>query len=199
MNQDRITSMNGIDVATLDFKDIRWEFGVYQYVSTGSGRNKQYSSWIGVRTPMGEIKETVWYQLAETLIRRKGEQQLLGHLIQWESEHNYTNDSPDTVRKKAIQLHVDRIFDNPRWVDFVSFNCRFRPEALEDAHLVTVINECCQEPGVVTQEQIDASANGTVACPCCGRWSPFRVLEQAIQTESAARQTEEAKGGMHLC
>lgn len=176
MNQDRITSMNGIDVATLDFKDIRWEFGVYQCVSTGSGRNKQYSSWIGVRTPMGEIKETVW-----------------------ESEHNYTNDSPDTVRKKAIQLHVDRIFDNPRWVDFVSFNCRFRPEALEDAHLVTVINECCQEPGVVTQEQIDASANGTVACPCCGRWSPFRVLEQAIQTESAAGQTEEAKGGMHLC
>ena len=93
--------MNGIDVATLDFKDIRWEFGVYQCVSTGSGRNKQYSSWIGVRTPMGEIKETVWYQLAETLIRRKGEQQLLGHLIQWESEHNYTNDSPDTVRKKG--------------------------------------------------------------------------------------------------
>ena len=129
----------------------------------------------------------------------RGEQQLLGHLIQWESEHNYTNDSPDTVRKKAIQLHVDRIFDNPRWVDFVSFNCRFRPEALEDAHLVTVINECCQEPGVVTQEQIDASANGTVACPCCGRWSPFRVIEQAIQTESAAGQTEEAKGGMHLC
>ena len=170
MNQDRITSMNGIDVATLDFKDIRWEFGVYQCVSTGSGRNKQYSSWIGVRTPMGEIKETVWYQLAEALIRRKGEQQLLGHLIQWESEHNYTNDSPDTVRKKAIQLHVDRIFDNPRWVDFV-----------------------------VTQEQIDASANGTVACPCCGRWSPFRVIEQAIQTESAAGQTEEAKGGMHLC
>ena len=38
-----------------------------------------------------------------------------------------------------------------------------------------------------------------VACPCCGRWSPFRVLEQAIQTESAAGQTEEAKGGMHLC
>ena len=100
MNQDRITSMNGIDVATLDFKDIRWEFGVYQCVSTGSGRDKQYSSWIGVRTPMGEIKETVWYQLAEALIRRKGEQKLLGHLIQWESEHNYTKDSPDAVRKK---------------------------------------------------------------------------------------------------
>ena len=102
------------------------------------------------------------------------------------------------MRKKAIQPHVDRIFDNPRWLDFVSFNCRFRPEALEDAHLVTVINECCQEPGVVTQEQIDASANGTVACPCCGRWSPFRVLEQAIQTGSAAGQTEEAKGGVDL-
>lgn len=111
----------------------------------------------------------------------------------------YLRESPSQIRKAAMQLHIDRIFENPRWVDFVPFNRQYRPEILQTAHLVTVVNECCQKPGVVTQEQIDASDNGTVACPCCGRWSPFRVLEQAIQTESAAGQTEEAKGGMHLC
>lgn len=143
--------------------------------------------------------ESVWYQAAEKLIRGKGEQELLGYLTQWCSERNFLKESAGEIRKKALQLHVDRIFDHPRWVDFVPFNRQYRPEILQTAHLVTVVNECCQKPGVVTQEQIDASDNGTVACPCCGRWSPFRVLEQAIQTESAAGQTEEAKGGMHLC
>ena len=120
-------------------------------------------------------------------------------LVQWCAEHNYLKAPAEAVRKEALHLHVNRIFDDPRWVDFVPFNRRYRPEALEHAHLVKIINSCCEQPGEVTQEQIDASDNGTVACPCCGRWSPFRVLEQAIQTESAAGQTEEAKGGMHLC
>ena len=159
--------------------------------------DKKYSSWIGVRTNIGEIEENVWYLAAERLIRQNGEQEILDALVQWGTEHNYLKAPAEAVRKEALHLHVNRIFDDPRWVDFVPFNRRYRPEVLQTAHLVTVVNECCQKPGVVTQEQIDASDNGTVAYPCCGRWSPFRVLEQAIQTESAAGQTEEAKGGMH--
>ena len=195
----RIRDLRGIDFSKLEFEDLRWQYGVFQSTSTGSGREKRHGSWIGVKTGLGEIEVKVWCQAAEKLIQQKGEQELLGYLTQWCSERNILKESADRIRKRALQLHVDRIFDNPRWVDFVPFNRRYRPEALEHAHLVTVVNECCQKPGVVTQEQIDASDNGTVACPCCGRWSPFRVIEQAIQTESAAGQTEEAKGGMHLC
>lgn len=195
----RIRDLRGIDFSKLEFEDLRWKYGTFQSVSTGSGCDKKYRSWSGVKTRIGEIEESVWYQAAEKLIRGKGEQELLGYLTQWCSERNFLKESAGEIRKKALQLHVDRIFDHPRWVDFVPFNRQYRPEILQTAHLVTVVNECCQKPGVVTQEQIDASDNGTVACPCCGRWSPFRVLEQAIQTESAAGQTEEAKGGMHLC
>lgn len=199
MESRRIRDLREIDFSTLNFEDLRWKYGTFQSLSTGSGRHKKYSSWIGVRTNIGEIEENVWYLAAERLIRQNGEQEILDALVQWGTEHNYLIAPAEAVRKEALHLHVNRIFDDPRWVDFVPFNRRYRPEALEHAHLVTVVNECCQKPGVVTQEQIDASANGTVACPCCGRWSPFRVIEQAIQTESAAGQTEEAKGGMHLC
>ena len=82
-----------------------------------------------------------------------------------------------TVRHKALQLHISRIFDNPRWVNFIPFNREYRPEVLEHASLVTVINECCGKPGEVTQEQIDGACTGTVACPHCGRWSSFSIVE----------------------
>ena len=94
------------------------------------------------------------------------------------------------VRKEALQLHVARLFDNPLWVHFVTFNRQYRPEVLEMAHLVTVVNECCNTPGEVTQEQVDHSANGMIACPCCGRWSPFHCVEQA--------ENEENKLGMEM-
>ena len=120
---------------------------------------------------------SAWYQAAEALIQKAGEQKLLEALTDWESRHNYAKDSARTVRHKALQLHISRIFDNPRWVNFIPFNREYRPEVLEHARLVTVINECCGKPGEVTQEQIDGACTGTVACPHCGRWSSFSIVE----------------------
>ena len=176
MASQRIESLDAIDFSTLEFQDLRWWYGVFQSTSTGSGREKEYGSWIGVKTQLGEIEEKVWYQAAEKLIQQKEEKELLRYLTQWYSERNFLKGSAGDIRKKALRLHVDRIFDNPRWVDFVPFNHRYRPEVLKTAHLVTVVNECCQEPGVVTQEQIDAAHAGTIACPCCGRWSHFDIV-----------------------
>lgn len=99
-----------------------------------------------------------WCQIAEALINRKGESALLKSLIEWETNHNYAHASKEVVRKEALQLHVARLFDNPLWVHFVPFNRQYRPEVLETAHLVTVVNECCNTPGEVTQEQVDQSA-----------------------------------------
>ena len=81
-------------------------------------------------------------------------------------------------------MHVARLFDNPLWADYVPFNRKYRPDALKAAHLVTVINECCKKPGEVTQEQIDHALNGTIACPCCGRWSPFHCYEEQMENET---------------
>lgn len=132
-----------------------------------------------VKTRIGEIEGSVWYQAAEQLIREKGELEILDALTQWGMEHNYWKEPAVAVRKEALHLHVDRIFDNPRWVDFVPFNRRYRPEVLEQAHLVTVINACCGQPGEVTQEQIDGAYGGTIACPCCGKWSHFDIVDSS--------------------
>ena len=104
-------------------------------------------------------------QIAEELIIRKGESALLKSLIECETNHNYAHASKEVVRKETLQLHVARLFDNPLWVHFVPFNRQYRPEVLETAHLVTVVNECCNTPGEVAQEQVDQSANGMIACP----------------------------------
>lgn len=147
MRNGQINSLSEIDMEHLSFEDIRWRYGVFHPTSTGAGRDKQYSAWIGVQTSLGEIEKGVWYQAAEALIQKAGEQKLLEALTDWESRHNYAKDSARTVRHKALQLHISRIFDNPRWVNFIPFNREYRPEVLEHASLVTVINECCGKPG----------------------------------------------------
>lgn len=179
-----------VDLTSIDFPDIRWLHGVFYCNSSGTGRDKKYHPWSGVKTDRGEIEEKAWCQIAEALINRKGESALLKSLIEWETNHNYAHASKEVVRKEALQLHVARLFDNPLWVHFVTFNRQYRPEVLETAHLVTVVNECCNTPGEVTQEQVDHSANGMIACPCCGRWSPFHCVEQA--------ENEENKLGMEM-
>lgn len=192
LESQRIRDLREIDFSKLEFEDLRWKYGTFQSVSTGSGRDKKYSSWTGVKTRIGEIEESVWYQAAERLIREKGEQELLGYLTQWCGERNTCRESVGEIRKEALQLHMDRIFVAPCWVGFVPFNRRYRPEVLRTAHLVTVVSECCQEPGVVTQEQIDAACEGTIACPCCGKWSHFTITDSALSTPEY--QTEQTSG-----
>ena len=80
------------------------------------------------------------------------------------------------IRKEALQLHTSRIFDNPQWVGYLPFNKRYRPEVWDAANIVFVRMECCPEPGAVTQEQIDRSYMGQIACPHCGRWNTFTIL-----------------------
>lgn len=163
------------DVDSLTFDDLRYMYGIGESLSTGSGRNKEYSYRNSVKTKVGNIKEQHWCRLMEQLIEHSGERWLLDALIQWEKEHNYAKASPADIRKKALQLHSYRMFDNPQWVCFLPFNRRFRPDALEGAHIVWVVNECCSLPGEVTQEQIERGCAGTVCCPHCGRWSRFSI------------------------
>ena len=60
MRNGQINSLSEIDMEHLSFEDIRWRYGVFHPTSTGAGRDKQYSAWIGVQTSLGEI-ETVSY------------------------------------------------------------------------------------------------------------------------------------------
>ncbi|WP_313529291.1 hypothetical protein [Anaerotignum sp.] len=161
------------DLERLTFENLQYHLSLGQSTSTGSGRNKEYTYKHGVRTPLGVIEETEWYQLMEQLIERSDEQWLLDALIQWEKERNYTRATSADLRKEALRLHSSRIFDKPKWVYYIPFNRQYRPDVLRRAHIVTVINECCNLPGEVTQEQIDCAYAGMVFCPHCGRWSTY--------------------------
>ena len=178
-----IKTRQDIDAASFTFENLRWKYGVFRPMSSGAGRNKKHWGWCGVVTALGEVEEKVWYQLAEQLIKNAGEQQLLAHLIEWESECGYTKSSSDEVRKEAIHLHVSRIFDDPEWIHYLPFNKRYRPEIWEAAHIVYVRNECCQKVSAVTQEQIDRSSYSIIYCPHCGRWSRFTILGRRVKPE----------------
>ncbi|MDD4509366.1 MAG: hypothetical protein PHY23_00375 [Oscillospiraceae bacterium] len=173
-----INTLLEIDVAAATFSDIRWHYGTFNTLSSGEGRNKTYTYRNGVKTDLGDIEESVWYRLAEAVICREGEQQILSWLIEWESEHNYSKEPPAMLRQQALKSHAARIFDCPQWVHYVPFNKRYRPDVYAQAHIVSVVNTCCKKIGEVTQEQIDRAYEGTVCCPHCGRWSTFIIPDK---------------------
>ena len=175
-----INSIEQLDLNTITTADIRWKYGTFRPYSTGSGRDKKHFSRSGVATAIGDIQEDLWYQVAEHIAKRDGEEWLVDALAQWNKEHNYGKDSPTELRRDALQSYSYRIFDNPQWVLYVPFNQRYRPEVLETARLVTVVCDCCEKPGETTQEQIDRGQNGKVSCPHCGRWSTFTILSEEL-------------------
>ena len=103
--------------------------------------------------------------------------------VEKEERELYIGASAAELRKEALQLHIDRVFDNPQWGGYLPFNKRYRPEVWRAAHIVYVRNECCHKISPVTQEQIDHAYNGTIPCPHCGRWSEFIVLGIRLQPE----------------
>lgn len=176
MGRSWIDSLTGFDLSTVKLSDIGWQYGTGAAISSGNGRQKTYRYRNGVMTKLGDIAEHIWYSLAESIARRDGETWFVDALTTWEGEHNYIRSSSSELRRKALHLYSARIFDQPEWVAYIPFNRRFRPEVLDGAHIVTVINDCCNKPGEVTQEQINRAYGSAIACPHCGRWSHFSIV-----------------------
>ena len=61
----QIDSILQLDLDTITFSDIHWRYGTFWPYSTGSGRDKKHFSRSGVATPIGDIQEDLWYQVAE--------------------------------------------------------------------------------------------------------------------------------------
>ena len=169
------------------------DFGDYQptmedlYPMQGTGQEiTNYSGWkktktyrTGVATPIGDIKISLWIQLAEALIQRQGEQHILKALEKWLSERNYAEETPHEIYMNALNLHMQRIFDNPQWADYLPFNRQYRPTVLKNAHIVTIVSECCGLSGEITQEQLDHAYQNQVICPHCGRMSGYVIAPSA--------------------
>lgn len=178
MQQNLITS-------PLTFQDLRFCYCTGRsFLLSGSGRNKTLGYRHGVMCALGDIEQSEWVRLMHQLIDKTGEQQLYEQLLQWYTDHNYAHSSRSELEMEALQAHSHRLFDCERWVDYVPFNRRFRPEVLARTKLALIQCCCCEEPGLITQAQLDSAHNGTVCCPVCGRWSAYRIITNTKEAHS---------------
>ena len=175
-----INSIDQLDMNTITMEEVRFQYGTFRPYSTGSGRDKKHFSRSGVATPIGDIREDLWYEVTEQIAKRDGELWLVDALVQWNTEHNYGKNDPKERRRSALETYSYRSFDNPGWVLYIPFNRRYRPLVLETARLVTIVSDCCKEPKQVTQEQIDRAQADQISCPVCGRWNTFSILSEEI-------------------
>lgn len=168
-----------IDSSMLSFEPLRLHYYVGRCHSRFSGRNKEYTYVHYAHTDLGEIEMSEWSKLARELIEKHREEKLQEQLLEWVSEHNYCGDSRPKLLQESLELHISRIFDNPEWMGFVSFNQKYRPEILKQTELNWVETACCKAPGLTTGAQVEGAKarEGRIYCPICGRFSEFRICE----------------------
>ena len=160
-------------VAELKVEDVRFMYGTGRaiYIS-GTGRDKVYDYRNGCMTKIGDIEEGEWLSLMRFLIERDGELELFKQLLAWEKEHDFCDSDRKTLERDTLIKHSMRLFDDVKWVDFVRFNQKYRPEELTKATLVDIVTDCCGTPDVQTIELIGEWSK--VTCPKCGTYTTFK-------------------------
>ena len=141
VNNDAIL-INGVEylVSDLSFSDLRVHYFTGVSVRRlGDQHSKSSGYRNGVMTGIGDLEFPVWETLVRDLIHRSGEDELLNSLIVWLEGAPWLRTKRE-VELYALELHADRIFDNPDWVDYVTFNRKYRPGILQG-------DECSHESG----------------------------------------------------
>ena len=171
MNGGIITSIDELNLEEITFENMRWQYGTLLSHCVGKRSEKKTYYTHCVKTSLGVITESVWYQLAELMVQRTHEEELFHHLLQFESEtpHNSCFDF-NKLEHYTLELYIDRIFDHPGWVGFISFNRKYRPEYIKDMEFIQIKSDCCGAIGEVTEDQIHPVG---APCPRCGRFAPF--------------------------
>lgn len=88
------------------------------------------------------------------------------------------------IERNALELHAYRIFDNPLWVDFVPFNEKYRPEVLENADLVWVVNEINPAPQRIPREKMERDNATSFHCHVCGKWIEVKNQNGGTENEN---------------
>ena len=165
-------------MSEISFADLRCRFQTGRsYVVSGEGRNRVYGYRNGVQCALGDLERSQWCELAIDLIQRKGELELYKQLLQYLKDHNYAKASNKELEYHALELHMDRIFDNELWVDFLPFNQKYRPDFLPATRLILILPDCCKTAGYITQARYEKNINFNY-CPHCKRWTKISLAEE---------------------
>lgn len=200
MGMQRIDSASEIDPGIIDFSNICCRYRTGVDTTTGSGVYKKHSYRHGVMTKLGDIEITVWTKIVEQLIEKNDEKWLFDVLVRWETKGDYINRTRKELWYLVLELYTSRIFDNPEWIDFISFNRKYRPDALKQVKIITVVNECCGLLGEVTQEQINSAFGGKIFCPHCSRRSIFEIISKTESIDYHVKEnTDEKRSNSNKC
>lgn len=74
--------------------------------------------------------------------------------------------------KRHANDDLESEFDDVKWVDYVRFNQRYRPDELAKAKLVDIVTDCCGTHDVQTIELVETWLK--VTCPKCGTYTTFK-------------------------
>ncbi len=133
MHGKEIDRLQDINVLEVSFKSLDCHY------ITGRPNGSRYRT--GNVCELGNIEESVWYELADGLIESSGEKALFNALIAWSKEYCFFLHSESDRRKYCLDLHISRIFDDENWVDYKVFNERYRPEKTDNSSGRLVIRD----------------------------------------------------------
>lgn len=162
----------------LTFADLRVHYYTGRsYLISGEGRNKVFGYRHGVMTDIGDLPEDEWTRLAKQLIEQAGEQELYWQLFAWEKEYTHWKRNAAQFEQDVLSMHIARLTDDPAWCDFIPFNRKYRPEALQSAEILWVKCTGCGKLHEMTGKQlknIRARSDGKLYCQKCGDWMLIR-------------------------
>ena len=123
MKNREIIHASELDEKSLTFSDLRFLYSTGRsYTISGSGRNRSTGYRNGVMTPVGDLEISEWSALMHRLIDRAEEREIYDALLQWATENCPWLHNKSEWEQEALQLHSMRIFENPEWTAYASFN-----------------------------------------------------------------------------
>lgn len=116
----------------LDYEMIRFQTHTGRaFLISDRGFEKKYGYRHGVETPIGDIEENLWCEIMKELIAHKGDKELFDRLYDWYRDCPVAGHTKKEREFYTLQCFSNKIFDNPRWRDYLAFNQKYRPNAIK--------------------------------------------------------------------
>ena len=123
MSVHAMVSASQFDPSKLSFRDLACQYGTGIVIRVeGSGRGKSVVYRHGIQTEIGDFEIHDWMGLVQTLIHRAGEDEIQARLMIWDQENIQWLKSDLERQTYALDLHASRMFENPQWAGYDTFN-----------------------------------------------------------------------------
>ena len=127
---DTIDSRSGLP-KHLTYESIRFRTHTGRaFFMSDRGFKKKYRYRHGVQTPIGDIEESLWYELMQELIVQNGDTVLFEQLLEWFMDNPVAGRSKAEKERYVLRCFSHRIFDNEAWIDYIPFNQTYRSTIL---------------------------------------------------------------------